>query len=124
MAHGFEVCKTLESCVQCTESSHRCGWVAETASCHLRTSSHPEILVFDDTCPVDYGAANSFAANWMGQTMGVLGESALLDLSLPGTHDTLTYDLSTTVSEGGIDELYKLAELLHNKTDLIPGKLS
>jgi len=120
MAHGFEVCKTLDSCVQCTESSHRCGWVAETASCHLRTSSHPDILVFDDTCPVDYGTVNSFASDWMGQTMGVLGDSALLDLSLPGTHDTLTYDLSTTVSEGGIDELYKLAELLHNKTDLIP----
>lgn len=127
VAFSFEVCRTLDSCVSCTESSHRCAWRAgvggarATGSCGLRTSLHAaDDFVFDDTCPVDYGASDHFLSDWMGRMQPVLGDSAVLDLSLPGTHDTLTYDLSTTVSDGGIDELYKLAEMLHNKTDLVP----
>ena len=45
----------------------------------------------------------------------------LLDLSLPGTHDTLSYDLSLTVSEGGIDGSAELANLLHDHTHIIPN---
>lgn len=45
--------------------------------------------------------STSFLSNWMGQLLPLLGASPLLELSLPGTHDTLTYDLSTTVSEVG-----------------------
>jgi hypothetical protein len=37
-----------------------------------------------------------------------------LDLSLPGTHDSLTDDLSLVVSDGGIDDLLVLAELMHD----------
>ena len=70
-----------------------------------------------------YYGSDSFLSDWMGQLLPVLGASPLLALSLPGTHDTLTYDLSTTVSEGGIDEYYKLAEMLHDKTDLVPGQV-
>lgn len=36
-------------------------------------------------------------ANWMRDLMPVIGNASLFDLSLPGTHDTFTYDLSTTV---------------------------
>lgn len=125
----IDPCRDLDSCVLCTENNHKCAWTrshhqrSHEYSCSLRSLEHNDEtkeLIFDDTCPVDYGMKNDFLANWMGELMSVLGDSSLLDLSLPGTHDTLTYDLSTTVSEGGIEEFYKLAELLHNKTDIIP----
>jgi hypothetical protein len=56
---------------------------------------------------------SNFLSNWMGNTMSVLGNLALLDLSLPGTHDTMTYDLSDIVSDGGIDDHDELAKILH-----------
>ena len=123
---SWERCQGRSSCVSCTQS-WKCAWSQDRRGdfkCGVRSreKSEPEQLVFEDTCPVDYGDSDSFLSNWMGELMPVLGDSPVLDLSLPGTHDTLTYDLSTTVSEGGIDELYRLAELLHNKTDVIPGK--
>eukprot|EP00439_Symbiodinium_sp_Y106_P007149 s5343_g1.t1 len=39
-------------------------------------------------------------ANWMGQLGPILGHATLLDLTLPGTHDSMTYDLSDTLSDG------------------------
>ena len=41
------------------------------------------------------------------------GKFPLTDLSLPGTHDSLTYDLSLTVSDDGLDGFEKLADFLH-----------
>ena len=38
---------------------------------------------------------------------------SLVDLCLPGTHDSLSYDLSLTVSDDGLDNMEKLANLLH-----------
>ena len=57
--------------------------------------------------------ATAWQTTWMGGNAAVLGGSTLLDLSLPGTHDALTYDLSTTVSEAGIDDHPALAAVLH-----------
>ena len=50
-------------------------------------------------------------------------DKTLLDLSLPGTHDTLSYDLSLIVSDGGIDGSDKLASLLHDHTNAVPNDL-
>jgi hypothetical protein len=47
---------------------------------------------------------DSNLANWMGVAMPAIKDLSLLDLSLPGTHDSLTYDLSLTTSDGGIDD--------------------
>lgn len=47
----------------------------------------------------------------MGSLNAVLGNLTVLDLSLPGTHDSLTYDLSTTVSDGGIDDYPELSKV-------------
>ncbi|KAH8050016.1 phosphoric diester hydrolase [Aureococcus anophagefferens] len=55
------------------------------------------------------GAAGQLDGRQRGGPRG----STLLDLSLPGTHDALTYDLSTTVSEAGIDDHPALAAVLH-----------
>jgi hypothetical protein len=41
-------------------------------------------------------------STWMDTFMPVIGNLSLLDLTLPGTHDTLTYDLSQRISNAGI----------------------
>lgn len=63
-------------------------------------------------------SADVFLANWMGNVSGLLAHLSFLDLSLPGTHDTMTYDLSETVSDGGIDDYPSLAALLNEFGDL------
>lgn len=58
----------------------------------------------------------------MGEMLSVWDAAAttVLDVSLPGTHDTMTYDLSTTVSDraNDLDELF--AYLLHEFGGEIP----
>lgn len=60
--------------------------------------------------------------NWMGQLEPVIGDATLLDLSLPGAHDAMTYDLSDTISDGyeGMGEA--LSSVLHRVTPIIAGK--
>jgi len=59
----------------------------------------------------------------MGNLMAAIGDATLSDLTLPGTHDTMTYDLSTVVSDGGIDDHPEIAKVLHelSKLHLTPG---
>ena len=52
-------------------------------------------------------------ANWMGDLMPAIGNLSLLDLSLPGTHDSMTFDLSTRVSDGANDMPPWVSWLLH-----------
>jgi hypothetical protein len=62
----------------------------------------------------------------MSAINAVIGNLTLLDLSLPGTHDSLTYDLSTTISDGGIDDYPELSKVLHlfsGSVDVIPGQI-
>ena len=123
--HGFDSCRKHRNCVECTEADFKCGWNAKNG-CEMRPINVTAngIYLYDDTCPVDYSTKEElFPVNWMGNILSVIGEKTLLDLSLPGTHDTLTHDLSTKVSEGGIDDLVQLAEILHNYTSVIPSKI-
>lgn len=48
-------------------------------------------------------AADGFLADWMSHVSTIIGSQTLLDLSLPGTHDSMTFDLSTTFSDGAND---------------------
>ena len=92
------------------------------------------------------GVSSLSLGDWMGQILPVLGNSSLLDLSLPGSHgdaltkhvivrnlaltsqpasdcwlllvDTLTYDLSSIVSDGGVDSSNKWSKYLHSLTEL------
>lgn len=57
---------------------------------------------------------DEFLENWMGVLSPVLQNLTMLDISIPGTHDTMTYDLSTTVSDGANDISVELASLLHD----------
>lgn len=67
------------------------------------------------------GTSGDLLANWMGQLAPVIGKQTVLDLALPITHDTMTYDLSTTVSEGGWDASSVIAWILHEFPTLTPG---
>jgi len=61
-------------------------------------------------------------SNWMGQLSHVLGNATLLDLSLPGTHDSMTYDLSDTLSDGYEGMGPVLSAILHSVTPLVGGR--
>ena len=63
--------------------------------------------------------SDPFYANWMGELAPVIGNLTLLDLSLPGTHDTMTFDLSTTVADEANDIPSWLAYFLHDIRPLI-----
>jgi hypothetical protein len=78
------------------------------------------ILIFSST---SLFAAGPFLANWMGELQPILGNRTLLDLTLPGTHDSLTYDLSTVVSRSGYDQSEFLSDILHiaSSAGLTPG---
>eukprot|EP01001_Neometanema_parovale_P002514 NODE_1309_length_1787_cov_98.704327_g1242_i0.p1 GENE.NODE_1309_length_1787_cov_98.704327_g1242_i0~~NODE_1309_length_1787_cov_98.704327_g1242_i0.p1 ORF type:complete len:475 (-),score=106.78 NODE_1309_length_1787_cov_98.704327_g1242_i0:362-1708(-) len=60
-------------------------------------------------------------SDWMGELMPIIGNQTILDISTPGTHDTLTYDLSETVSDGGIDGNSEMSKILHDLGPLVPG---
>jgi hypothetical protein len=59
-----------------------------------------------------------YLANWMGQVAAAFQFSSIFDMSLPGTHDTLTYDLSTVISDGGIDGHDELSIFLNTVSNL------
>mmetsp|Transcript_8059 Transcript_8059/g.21120 ORF Transcript_8059/g.21120 Transcript_8059/m.21120 type:complete len:460 (+) Transcript_8059:65-1444(+) len=63
--------------------------------------------------PADY------LSNWMGALAPAINDLSILDISLPGTHDTLTYDLSTTISDGANDISPALAWVLHELGPII-----
>jgi len=66
---------------------------------------------------------------WMSalNDTGALEDVVLTDLSLPGTHDSLSYDLSLIVSEGDSGEMKELEKWLHifsgGTIKLLPGEL-
>ncbi|MEO5968352.1 MAG: hypothetical protein ABIQ95_00370, partial [Bdellovibrionia bacterium] len=82
------------------------------------------IVVYSSATATAVAASDPFLANWMGQFYPLMSHLTLLDLSLPGTHDSLSYDLSTIVSEGGYDESETLSKILHfaSEIGLTPGK--
>lgn len=115
-----------DSCVSCIEEG--CKWCPDQGCFTTETFSSDgckpsDWINYEDKCPVSWSTVPSFLPNWMGNMNVAIGNLTLLDISLPGTHDTLTYDLSTTVSDGGADDYYLLAELLHKFDKIIPTGL-
>jgi len=77
-------------------------------------------VYYPDACEIEWPETPDFLPDWQGNLLPAIGHLTLLDLSLPGTHDSLTYDLSLTTSCGGIDGAQTLAEILHNYTGIVP----
>jgi hypothetical protein len=123
-------CAAYGDCLSCTNTTRfaentGCRWCLNSCrdplSANLVCHSAVDAIVrYDDMCRVVPEAPTPYLANWMGQNMAVIGSLTLLDVSLPGTHDTLTYDLSTRVSDGGIDGSSELAQILHDYAAIVP----
>jgi hypothetical protein len=88
------------------------------------TSSRSLIVFLSVACVIVSTEGGSFLSTWQENLLPVIGDRCLLDLSLPGTHDTLTYDLSERIAAGAIDGHPDLAVLLHDLSllHLTPGK--
>lgn len=52
-------------------------------------------------------------ANWMRDMLPIIENATILDLSLPGAHDAMTWDMSTDVSDNANDIPEDLADFLH-----------
>lgn len=52
-------------------------------------------------------------SDWIGTLEPTIGNLTVLDISLPGTHDSLTYDLSEEVSLGADDDSETISWILH-----------
>ena len=129
-------CSIISNCIDCTSSSRFCSWEVSTnnrvsrcsrklplsssSSSAAAVNASFEVYDYDDTCPQTYSSSD-FLSHWIGDLLPVIKDLTLLDLSFPGTHDTLTHDLSTIVSEGGMDDALVLAELMHNYSTIVPG---
>jgi len=59
-----------------------------------------------------------FLSDWQGNFLPLLANATLSDLNFPGTHDTLTYDLSLTVSDGGWDGSPTISKILHYASEI------
>lgn len=82
------------------------------------------MLVPAGCCATGRGASGDdvvLLSDWMGNISSVIANQTLLDLSLPGTHDSMTSDLSTTFSDGGNDLPPAISWILHEFRDLAPG---
>ena len=128
-------CLEYASCVSCTEggSHNECMWSGGAdGSCIDNTpekrTNIDDFVRWNDRCQVERvedADDASFLGNWMGKLAGsgIFSRLSLLDLSLPGTHDTLTYDLSLTVSDGGADDDIRFAEVMHKYGKLVPDSV-
>jgi len=129
-------CSTFTDCVSCT-GAHKeqqnilpkekgCVWSTSTSSCAEVSKDwfkNNGMYMWDDTCPVTSPPVDDFLANWMRELMRLkdFRSKSFLDLSLAGTHDSLTYDLSLEVSDGGIDNHDTFAKILHDHEHAIPN---
>ena len=87
---------------------------AAKARPHTQERRHP-----DGELPADRQQPAFDLADWMGALAPVIGDMSLLDLSLPGTHDSMTYNLSTRVADNGNDLPPWLTWVLHQLGPLV-----
>lgn len=117
-----EDCSTYTDCASCAEV-RQCAWSTDKGACDV--VQRDSDVVWEDTCPTvaPKDATDDFLANWMKHLMPLdeFRSATLLDLALAGTHDSLTYDLSLEVSDGGIDNHDELAQILHNHDKIVPN---
>ena len=63
--------------------------------------------------------SQTFFPLWMEETHEAIKDLNLFEISLPGTHDSISYDLSTRISDGGIDDYPFLADVLNKLSDIV-----
>uniref|UniRef100_A0A7S2SB21 Phosphatidylinositol-specific phospholipase C X domain-containing protein n=1 Tax=Mucochytrium quahogii TaxID=96639 RepID=A0A7S2SB21_9STRA len=62
-----------------------------------------KLLYFGAVIGIVEGLPSQFTSDWMGYLSPMLHDKVLLDVPLPGTHDTLTYDLDDKMSKSADD---------------------
>ena len=124
--------ESFKSNVDGTFHNHKpkCVWNLSNASCSSASSNTTEnntsTARFECECP--YGpdpypdVPPDLLPDWIGtlfynnhsmcRTFST--STRIVDWSWPGTHDSLSYDLSLIVSDDGIDQMEWLADLFHN----------
>ena len=146
-----------EESIQRILSEEQCGWDALSSKCvnivygfeedSVRTGMRhvldmkdcPTPTRLSDKASSDEEPPPDILPNWMGTLINATkGNSTemqlsgfanltLSDISLPGTHDTLSYDLSLEISDDGLERFDKLDRLLHafsgGTIQLLPGEL-
>eukprot|EP00435_Cladocopium_sp_Y103_P049052 s321_g14.t1 len=73
---------------------------------------------------VDHVDGENFLSQWMGLMLPVIGHKTLWELCLPGTHDTLTYDLSDRPAIGDSIPYIGLLEGDHFPSRYLRNKVS
>jgi len=87
-----------------------------------------EYIVYEYDCPMfpQYpGVPPPFLPQWMSSLMKIPSFSSLplSNLSLPGTHDSISYDLSLTISKDGLDDFENLSVWLRRLSKIRPGEV-
>jgi hypothetical protein len=62
----------------------------------------------------DCSSPSAALSSWMACLLPIIGNLTVLDLQLPGTHDTLTFDLSNRVADNANDIPPALSSFLHD----------
>ncbi len=126
--HGSIDCNDFKDCLSCVSDDDQyayktvgCVWNSEENNCESRKFRNSRHVLFENECALPLPVTNSALENWMRTSWDAIKDSSLLDLSLPGTHDTFTYDLSLKTSDGGVDGHDEFAEFLHDFSILIPN---
>jgi hypothetical protein len=104
---------TQSACTFCTEPP---------SSRSLKMVSLLLLVASTAVAAVRAAGADGFLANWMGSSAGLIANASLLDLALPGSHDTMTYDLSTALSDGYEGLPAAVSKILHALTPLVAGE--
>lgn len=121
---GSSVCESEEKnfdCVSCTiDVRDHCIWCGSSCRARSLKSCDTSTTLYPDTCPITWPETPTLLSSWFSELKPVIAGLTLMDIALPGTHDTLSYDLSLTTSLAGIDSLPGLAAFLHNYTQIIP----
>ena len=94
-----------------------------TAKCNM-----DEYVKYESTCPLQPPYPTDppyFLGDWMSNLMAIssFAEAPLSSITLPGTHDSLSYDLSLTVSADGIDDQERISEWLRKLSLIHPNEI-
>jgi len=126
-------------------SEERCGWdllankcvdmkldaggryISEMAECRAHSEVPDDANILPSWMGTLINMTQSNNSDASGPHRSGFSNLTLSDISLPGTHDTLSYDLSLEISDDGLERFDKVDRLLHafsgGTIQLLPGEL-
>ncbi len=116
----------------------KCKWCDAKSHCTSFDEFHEtasymgddrKYIEFESMCPLQppypTDEVPKFLQNWMSNFMAIssFANAPLSQITLPGTHDSLSYDLSLTVSADGIDDQQRISEWLRRLSLIRPNEI-